>query len=241
MWTELWLVKCQRSCKQYTSHVTFSHAVNTHLLLHITLHGSKNVLVRVISSAWSSTLCVCPFFDSLFLTLFLSVCFSYPFFFYLNLELNLFVHVTVIGVISHWRSLVPWPKTPLSQVMSPIRFGDLHYSETTEIFFQGQSSDTIVFVLVWHGTRRRDHRQSALFTTVHSGARRTSGPETSLSLSWRKFVASSVLFRTHKNGRPVHELSSLSSCSREKPSREMENETIKMFLERQKRAISHWF
>ena len=27
--------------KQYTAHVSFSHAVNTHSLLHITLHGSR--------------------------------------------------------------------------------------------------------------------------------------------------------------------------------------------------------
>ena len=40
-----------------------------------------------------------------------------------------------------------------------------------------------------------------------------------------------------KNGRPVHELSSLSLCSREKPSREMENETIRILLERQKEQI----
>ena len=31
-------------------------------------------------------------------------------------------------------------------------------------------------VLVWRGTRRWDHRESALFTTIHLGARRTSGP-----------------------------------------------------------------
>ena len=66
----------------------------------------------------------CPFFDSLFLTLFLSVCFSYPFFFYTNLELNLFLHVAVIGAkkplaLRQLRSLAPWPKTLLSQVMSP--------------------------------------------------------------------------------------------------------------------------
>ena len=35
--------------------------------------------------------------------------------------------------------------------------------------------------------------------------------------------------------RPVHELNSLSSCSKEKPSREMENETIRILLERQKK------
>ena len=42
--------------------------------------------------------------------------------------------------------------------------------------------------------------EKPIFTTVHSGARRTSGPKTSLSLSWRNFVASSVIFRTLKNG-----------------------------------------
>ena len=86
----------------------------------------KNVLVRVTSSTWSSTLCGCLFLDSLFLTLFLSVCFSYFFFFFfhLNLELNLFLHVAVIGdniplELRQLRSLAPWPKTLLSQVSSP--------------------------------------------------------------------------------------------------------------------------
>ena len=56
-------------------------------------------------------------------------------------------------------------------------------------------------VLVWRRIRRRDHRQSALFTTAHSRARRTSGPETSLSLSWGKFVAKSVVVcRSCENG-----------------------------------------
>ena len=43
-------------------------------------------------------------------------------------------------------------------------------------------------------------------------------------------------FAHSRTGRPVHELSSLSSC-REKPSREMENETIRILLERQKDQI----
>ena len=38
-------------------------------------------------------------------------------------------------------------------------------------------------------------------------------------------------------GRPVHELSSLSSCSREKPSRDSENERIRILFERQKEQI----
>ena len=57
-------------------------------------------------------------------------------------------------------------------------------------------------VSVWRGTRRWDHRQSALFTSVHSSARRTSESETCLSLLWRKFVASSVLFHTQERRDP---------------------------------------
>ena len=56
-------------------------------VLHNTL-AQVSIRARFMSSTWSSTLCGCPFFDSLFLALFLSVCFSYLFFFYLNLELN---------------------------------------------------------------------------------------------------------------------------------------------------------
>ena len=53
-----------------------------------TTHWLKCLHERVSSSTWSSTLCVYPFFDSLFLTLFFSVCFSNPFFFHLNPELG---------------------------------------------------------------------------------------------------------------------------------------------------------
>ena len=40
-----------------------------------------------------------------------------------------------------------------------------------------------------------------------------------------------------RTGRPVHEFSSLGSSSREKPSRDSENEQIRIFLERQKEQI----
>ena len=89
-------------CKQYTLYVTFSHAVNTH----ITLHGLR--MCWCASCHLHGHPCrapeCCLFLDSLFTTLFLSVCFSYPSFFYQNLELNLFLHVAVIGPISHWHS-----------------------------------------------------------------------------------------------------------------------------------------
>ena len=55
-------------------------------------------------------------------------------------------------------------------------------------------------VLVRCGTRRWAYRKSAIFTTVQTGARRTSEPETNLSLSWRKFAASSVLLHTYNYG-----------------------------------------
>ena len=45
--------------------------------------------------------------------------------------------------------------------------------------------------------------------------------------------AQSFFIRT-STVRPVHELSSLSSCSRENPSRVTENEQVKILLERQK-------
>ena len=100
------LLNRRKGCKQYTSYVTFSHAVNTHSSLHIALNGSR--MCWCASSHLHGHPCrapeCCPFFDSLFLPLFLSVCFSYPFFFYLNLALNLFLHVDVIGAISHWDS-----------------------------------------------------------------------------------------------------------------------------------------
>ena len=80
-------------------------------------------------------------------------------------------------------------------------------------------------VLAWRGAQWRDHRPSAERSLhhCHSGVRRTSGPWTSLSLYWRKFVASQSLSVCHvSTGRPANELSSLGSCSGEKPSREKE-------------------
>ena len=89
-------------------------------------------------------------------------------------------------------------------------------------------------VLVQWGTRRWPFWKSAIFTTLHSGARRTSELETNLSLSRRKLVASSVLFAHARPERPVCELS---SCQKRKSSREMENERNKILVEWQKEQI----
>ena len=110
----------------------------------------------------------------------------------------------------------------------PGLLGDFHYSETTEIFFQEQSSDTVPSyscdaeldddtigkalsspLFIQEREEPADRRQD-----YHSG-------EESL------LPAQSFSVCHSRTGRPVHELSSLSSCSREKPSREMENETVR--------------
>ena len=66
----------------------------------------------------------------------------------------------------------------------PKLLDDFDYSETTEMIFQEQSGDKdAVPSYLCDAELDDDHRESALLTTVHSGARRTSGPKTSLSLS----------------------------------------------------------
>ena len=58
---------------------------------------------------------------------------------------------------------------------------DFHYSETSEVIFQEESGDIDTDPSNLCDAELDDeHRKSAIFTTVHSGARRTSEPETSL-------------------------------------------------------------
>ena len=95
----------------------------------------------------------CRAFDLFFLffALFLSVCLSYPllfsFHFYLDPDLNLFLHVVVA------KAIIPAPppneesgplaeNTPLTGY-APKLPDDFHHSETTEIIFQEQSSDAV--------------------------------------------------------------------------------------------------
>ena len=69
----------------------------------------------------------------------------------------------------------PWPKTPLSQVMSPTSLTIFTTQRLLKSSSRSNPATPVPSFLLWRGTQWRDHRQSALFTTVHSGARRTSG------------------------------------------------------------------
>ena len=76
------------------------------------------------------------------------------------------VRSKTLCALPRMRSLALWSTTPLSQVTSPTS-STTHFTETTEIFIQESSSDSRPSYL--HDSH---HRQSALFTIVHSGARR---------------------------------------------------------------------
>ena len=127
--------------------------------------------------------------------------------------------------------------TPLTGY-EPNILDDFHFSETTEIFFQEQSSDTKPSYLC--DAELDDETigralSSPLFIQEREepADRRQAGHSFEESL----FPAQSFSVCHARTGRPVHELSSLSSRSREKPSRDSENERIRTLFERQKEQI----
>ena len=121
--------------------------------------------------------------------------------------------------------------TPLTGYQPNI-LDESRYSETTDIFFQEQSSDTMPSYL--HDAELSDDiigraLSSPLFTQerVEPAGRRHAYHYFEESL-----LSSQSLSVGHvSTGRPV-ELSSLSSCSREKPSPDSENEQIRILFER---------
>ena len=133
------------------------------------------------------------------------------------------------------RSLAPWPNSSLSQVTSP---SSLTTSlDTTEIFFQGQSSDTVPsYLFDANSTMRPSGKRSLHHCSFRS--EKNQRTEDKLITLVKKVCCQLSLFVCHsRTGRPVHELSSLSSCSREKPNRDSEDERIRILFERQKEQI----
>ena len=120
----------------------------------------------------------------------------------------------------------------------PKLFDDYHYSETTEVFLQESSSDTRPSYL--HDSEISDETigralSSPLFTQEREEPASRRQAYHSLEESLLSSLSLSV---GHvRTARPANELSSLSSRSREKPSRDSENEQIRILLERQKKQI----
>ena len=129
--------------------------------------------------------------------------------------------------------------TPLTGY-EPKIFDDYHISETTEIFIQESSSDSRPSNL--HDWEISDYTigralSSPLFTQEREdpASRRQACRSPGESL-----LSSQSLSVGHvRTGRPVSdEFGSLISNARENPCRDLENEQIRILLERQKRANS---
>ena len=114
-------------------------------------------------------------------------------------------------------------------------FFDFHYSETTEIFLQEQSSDTTPSYL--HDAEISDDIiDRALSSPLFIQEREEPADRRQAYHSFEeRLLPSQSLSVCHvRTGRPVYELSSPSSSSKKKPSRDSENEHIRILLERQK-------
>ena len=165
------------SCEQCTSYLNFSHAVNTHSLLHVTLHGSR--MCWCASSHPHSHPChapeCCLLLDSLLLTLFFRVFFSYLFFFYLT-------------------------------GYEPNILDDVQYSETTEIFFQGPSGDAVPSFLI-DTELSDETIGRALFSPLFIQEREEPADRRQVYHSFEEsLLPSQSLSVCHaRTGRPVHE------------------------------------
>ena len=117
----------------------------------------------------------------------------------------------------------PLAKTTSSTGYEPNVIDNFDYSETTEVFLQEQSSDTMPSYL--HDAELGDETigralSSPLFIQERE---EPAGRRQAYHFFEESLLPSQSLSVCHvSTGRPVNELSSLSSCSREKPSREME-------------------
>ena len=136
------------------------------------------------------------------------------------------------------RSLALWPTTLLSQVMSPT--SSTITTTQRPLKFSSRSPPATQMPSYLHDAEISDDTigralSSSPFTQEReepAGRRQAyHSPDESL-LSSQSLSVGHV-----RTGRPVHELSPLSSCSKEKPRRDSENERIWILLERQKEQI----
>ena len=115
---------------------------------------------------------------------------------------------------------------------------DFHHSETTEIIFRDESSDAVPSYL-FDAELDDDTVGRALSSPLFTQEREEPVDRRQAYHSFEKSLLPAQSFSVchSRTGRPVHELGSLSSCSREKPSRDSENERIRILFERQKEQI----
>ena len=114
-------------------------------------------------------------------------------------------------------------KTTSPASYEPNVIDDFHYSETTEIFLQEQSSDTMPSYLhdaelIDETIAKRSLHHCSIQEREEPAGRRQAYHTFEESL----LPSQSLSVCRVSTERPVNELSSLSSCSREKPSRERE-------------------
>ena len=227
-------------CKQYTSHVTFfSFTARTCNDVWYHIGSSVGALHPIhVSCAW---VIVCPVSlrsspCSLPCVSLSSTCSSWT--------------LTSTFSSSMWMSSEQDPLcTPPIEECGPLAnnapltgykpnlFDDLYYSETTEIFLQEQSSDTMPSYL--HDAELSDDTIGrALSSPLLTQEREEPADRRQAYHSFEQSLlpSQSLSVCQVRTVRPVHELSSLGSISRENPSRDSENEQIRILLEQQKKS-----
>ena len=137
------------------------------------------------------------------------------------------------------RCLTLWPTTALSQVMNPS--SSTTTTSQRPLKFSSRSPPATAgpqICMTWRSMTTPSAERSLHHCSLRSEKNQRAVDK--LITLLRKFVASQLLSVCHvRTGSPVHELSWLGSRSREKPSRDSENEQIRILLKRQKEQNSH--
>ena len=139
-------------------------------LAQVFARAHHTILMPYMMSGWASVpLC--------FFVLTVSVCLSFTLLFsshfYLHSDLNLFVHVVnakanIPCVSAHRGVLLSGRIHSSHRLYEPKLFDDFHYSETLKSSSRrNPATKTRCPRALWCGTRRWDHRQSALFNTAN--------------------------------------------------------------------------
>ena len=132
------------------------------------------------------------------------------------------------------RSLALWPITRLSQVMSPTSLTISTTQRPLKSFSRSNPATRCPRTCMARNTVTR-----ALFSSLFTHEREEPAGRGQAYHSFEEsLLPSQSLSVCHvRTERPVHELSSLGSCSREKPCRDSENEQIRILFERRKEQI----